>query len=332
MNLRSIITARHIQNAPFWQIVWEWEDAIASYLRLPLVKQQPYLFGNKDTKLDRLLFRPSAFSYSEFLLGQSDLPALRFHINPPWVHGYHTRSNVVPIVIDCWRNELHRIPVMFRRQKAIFVCNLEAVNILKASEPLLPIHYLPVSLTESDIPNEIPQKDIDILSYGRTHPDLVQWGHQFAAEHPEVRFCWIGTHEGRPVLYEKGQKTEMGSSRQALMNVLARSRIVLQSSPGIHAQEFERTGGFSPVTPRFFEAAAKCCHMVGIYPENDEFRRLRIADICQRVTTYSEFHDEVKHLLITRFGTNELMRNQAFLRVNTTERRAEDIIRVLQLS
>ena len=116
------------------------------------------------------------------------------------------------------------------------------------------------------------------------------------------------------------------------MNVLARSRIVLQSSPGIHAQEFERTGGFSPVTPRFFEAAAKCCHMVGIYPENDEFRRLRIADICQRVTTYTEFHERVKKLLISPFGTSELARNQAFLRVNTTERRAEDIIRVLQLS
>jgi hypothetical protein len=100
----------------------------------------------------------------------------------------------------------------------------------------------------------------------------------------------------------------------------------------MHAQEFERTGGFSPVTPRFFEAAAKCCHMVGIYPENDEFRRLRIADICQKVTTYSEFHDQVKLFLINQFGINELARNRAFLRINTTERRAEEIMRVLQSS
>lgn len=329
MNIKTIFTTRHIQQDFFWQIVWEWEDAIASQLHLSVAEVKPYLFGSKSSKLDRLIFRPSVFPITRLLLGESDLPSIMFHINPPWVNGFHNQQNVIPIVVDCWRNDIVRMPKMFRNQKAIFMCNLEAVNILRASAPSLPIHYLPISIPESYIPTEIPKKDIDILCYGRTHPDLVRWAHDFVSKHPEVRFCWIESHEGRPFLYEAGKKIELESSRKSLMKLISRSRIVLQSSPGMHSKEIERTGGLNPVTPRFFEAASMCCHMVGIYPNNDEFKKICISDICKNVNTYSEFYEAVKFFLREPFGINELNRNQAFLRYNATERRADEIRSVL---
>jgi hypothetical protein len=330
VKLKSILTTRHIQKAVYWQIVWEWEDSLAEILELECVERRPHLFGATSSKLDRLIFRSLIYPYSQWLLGRKDLPALCFHMNPPHVHGALTRNDVVPIVIDCWRNELDRIPAMFHEQKAIFVCNAEAVTLLKAVSPSLPVHYLPVSLPARHIPTHVPDKDIDLLCYSRTHPDLVSWAQRFADEHPEIRFCRTGTHEGRPILYDRDVKTEIGESRDSVLHVLSRSKIVLQSSPGLHPEGIQRTGGFNPVTPRFLEAAANCCHMVGIYPRNEDFEKMKIADVCSRVSSYSEFHESVEQLLGTPFGETELARNQSFLLRNTTERRAEEIQSVLE--
>jgi len=330
MRLKCILTTRHLEKPVHWQIVREWEDAIAKRLDLPLVNQQTHLFGEQANRVDRVLFRKSLFPFSEPLLGRNNLPALCFHMNPPHVRGYHTRRDVIPVVIDCWRDDIGRVPEMFGRHKAIFVCNLESVRILKALSPSLPVFYLPVSIPRSYIPSEAPEKDIDILCYSRTHPDLYQWAHQYTSEHPEIRFCWTGVHEGRPFLHEKGQKTELGHSRQAVLDILARSKVVLQSSPGMHAQEFARTGGLNPITPRFLEAAASCCFMVGIFPNNEEFERMRIKDVCRQVTTYGEFSESVSDLLAMPFGSVELSRYRNFLARNSTEERADEIRRVLE--
>lgn len=325
MKLRSILTTRHIQKAIPWQIVWEWEDAVAARLGLVVAEQKPYLNGAKASIFDRLLFRKNIFPFSQMFLGHRDLPALCFHMNPPYIRGWLTRENVIPVIIDCWRSDLARVPEIFGRHKAIFVCNLEAVEILKATAPSLPVHYLPMSIPESYVPKNIPNKDIDLLCYSRTHPDLVCWARRFVAEHPQVRLYRTGTHEGRPILYDGDKKTDLGDSRDAVLATLARSKIVLQSSPGLCKEELPRTGGFSPVTPRFFEAAAHCCHMVGIYPDNKEFMGSNIPDVCQRVGSYAEFYESVERLLAAPFGCREMQRNRDFIRKNSTERRADEI-------
>jgi hypothetical protein len=76
--------------------------------------------------------------------------------------------------------------------------------------------------------------------------------------------------------------------RADFIGLLKRSRISLVSAPGLDDDKI-RTGGFSPVTPRFLESASCGCHLIGLYPQNADFEYYGIKEICNAVASFDEF-------------------------------------------
>jgi hypothetical protein len=110
------------------------------------------------------------------------------------------------------------------------------------------------------------------------------------------------------------------TNRESFLNLLRKSKISLLSTPGLDA-DVERTGGFSPVTPRFFESAACGCNLIGIYPENADFAYFGINQICANVKDYESFRTKVLEKLSDKATPD----HKEFLARHLTSHRAVEL-------
>lgn len=303
MNLKNLISIRKFEEKMFWQIVWEWEDAICTELDIACKNRSTYCFGQNISIIDRVLYHEK-ISFLDSMRN-TECKAIHFWMNPPYHRGPLTKPSVIPIIIDCWRHELRRVAKYFSNHRAIFIGSLEAVIKLREDESL-PVYFLPVSLPQAARLPFIPEKDIDILTYSRTHYDLLDWGKRLSIKMPKIQYVHAFTRNGRSYVRDKYGEKEMPIDRANLMNLLRRSKVVLQSSPGLEECNKARTGGFNPVTPRFLEAASCYCQMVGIYPSNPDFMEMNVSQVCHRVNNYEEFESVVTQALLNPF--NEAMK------------------------
>jgi hypothetical protein len=157
--------------------------------------------------------------------------------------------------------------------------------------------YLPVSISKRYKRSEIPEKDIDLIVYGRNHHALLRWVEQLALKtHLTVVRC---RHEANGNYIAYSNKTGFIGridKRQELMDLLARSRYTVVSSPGNDPEnkaDMLRTGGYSPVTPRFLEAAVNYSVGIGIFPDNQDYRYCKVRDVSICVESYEQFEDMV---------------------------------------
>jgi CheY-like chemotaxis protein len=77
-----------------------------------------------------------------------------------------------------------------------------------------------------------------------------------------------------------------------------------------------RTGGFNPVTPRFYESAAARCHLIGRFPaDGADFVANRVAGACRHVDSFDEFAAAVDR---ARHTSPDVAALDAFLVGHTT--------------
>jgi hypothetical protein len=93
------------------------------------------------------------------------------------------------------------------------------------------------------------------------------------------------------------------------------------SGPGLD-DDAERTGGFSPVTPRFFESAACGCKLIGIYPQNEDFLYFRINEICANVSDYKSF----RNLVLRYLNDQSIPEYAEVLGLHLTSKRAAELL------
>lgn len=70
---------------------------------------------------------------------------------------------------------------------------------------------------------------------------------------------------------KQGILNDKTGTRQEFINFLSSAKISLLSAPGIDGSDNNCTGGFNPVTPRFYESAVQYCYMVGRFLESAVF-------------------------------------------------------------
>ena len=280
--IRSIITFRYRSNWPTWQMVYEWEDILATILALPLkaigetcMLPDPYCLPNNYDLL--------------FLQLASEL---RY---------YAENTQLIPIVMDLWRDDFGEFLLHAPRFQLVFVTNLQVFEELTPQLPNL--RYLPFSLADQYFNQPLPTKDIDIIQYGRRNPQLDQFMSHLLANHPEIHYVTTEAFDqGETIHIYSNKFGDMGESdsRRTFMNILARCKISLVSTVGMDGSR--ATGGIDPVSPRFLESMAAGCHLVGRIPDNAEFRNSGIAAQCHAITDYEGFKTTVLSLL-TRHDT-----------------------------
>jgi hypothetical protein len=278
--ISSIITTRSLSQWPTWQMIHEWEDILGRQLAVPFQTFDDSCTqacaGHPDNGFD-LLFLPLATELSE----------------------YTQNHKLIPVVMDLWRDDfdafIHHAPNF----KLVFATNLQSCRELSLRVPNL--RYLPFTLADQYLHCTIPEKDIDIIHYGRRNPLLDQYMQRLVTEYPDIHYVTTDkSKDGTVILIHSNRYGVLGESdsRIKFMNLLCRSRVSLVSTVGMDGSR--QTGGIDPISPRFLESMAAGCHLVGRIPDNDEFRQSGLSLLCHHVDSYQEFAEIVLRLLNTQ--------------------------------
>ena len=268
--IRSIITSRYSSNWPTWQMVYEWEDIFATILEVPLKPlDERCSVGDPD-------YGEGCYDLMFFLLAED----LR-----------HCEENrqIIPIVMDLWRNDFNDFLQRAGRFPLIFVTSLQAFRELS---PLLHnLCYLPFCLADQYLNLNLPFKDIDVIHYGRRNPLLDRYMATFLDRYPATSYVTteVISNGGRKVFFisnHGGVLTE-SDTRTSFMSILSRSKVSLVSTVGMDGSR--ETGGIDPVSPRFYESLAAGCRLLGRIPDNSEFRESGMNRLCRHVDSYDNF-------------------------------------------
>ena len=315
----KIITNRHESKKVSWQIVYEWEDAFVSSMHIP------FLFKNETKKNVFEIIRYNKKVVRLLPPGSSADVKIIFQMAPPYEFNYFSSPNYLPIIIDVWRFDLARIAEFCKYNKWIFVGSLESVSVLK-NMGIECVSYLPVSISNIYKHTDVPAKDIDLITYGRNHMVMYSWINKLK-ENPNLNIVHCAPDERGELCAWSSKTGYIGSvnERKALLSLIARSRYTAVSSPGndeANLTDKQRTGGFSPVTPRFFEAAVNYSIGIGIFPDNPDYIHCKIKEAAIAVTTYEEFEDCVLRAPDYAYWKPKI---DAFLELHWTDKRIEEV-------
>ena len=317
----KILSAREWNKNPSLQVVYEWEDIIASECNIELDLTTQCVVNNSYNRpvhiyLQKMIrhsflkkYIDSAFNFYK----RKKQFYLAFYLYPlPVVNHYLHQDNFIIILLDCFEDVIDRVPGYFSKTKLLFVTNLEVYDRLKTSPIAAKIRYVPLSISDKYYSGKVPEKSIDVLQIGRQNPVLHNWMLAYVKKHPQTEYVYASI-ENKKHSYFSTTKGFLGSidGRGNFMDFLGSAKVVLLSSPGIDGGEM-RTGGFNPVTPRFYESAVKYCYMVGRYPEDGEdFKYNKINLVCKNANSYPEFENYVSEMLATPF--NQQVKYQQFI-------------------
>lgn len=329
MKISGIYTIRDVPRPSYWDIVFEWEDQIAETLNIPLI-----CVGRRFDKIYRpsfirkILNRLNVFQVIDRYLSVPSRFHLAFHIGPPGVYSFYTRNNVVPVIIDFWKNEnINRLESIFRICPIVFVTSREVFNFLQNRiSKKVRWGHLPLSLPDKYCALDTGvRRDIDIIQVGRSNTTLDTYMDIYLKEFPNTNYVYA-KKAGNEVLMVSSKDGDLGSirNRSDFIMLLRRSKVSLVSSPGLDNDKL-RTGGFSPVTPRFLESAACRCHLLGIYPDNADFEFYEINQICQTINDYNHFKKLIGMCLYSQ-PTPDFT---TFLQKHLTSKRALELQNIL---
>jgi hypothetical protein len=325
VKLVGIYTIRDSPHPYYWDVVYEWEDELSKALNLPLIPvgreydkiYKPSLFKkilnrlNYYQRADRYLFNPEGYY-------------LAFHIGPPGIYSFHSRKDVIPIIIDFWKYEnLRRFESIFSLNKIVFVTSKEVHNYLLDCKIKVKLDHLALSLPDKLMvqSNEGVRK-FDIIQMGRQNVKLTDYIKRLLDEYPEITYVYGEKTDGklRMISTRHGNLGEF-NDRDSFLALLRQTKVSLLSAPGLDS-DAERTGGFSPVTPRFLESAACGCHLMGVYPLNDDFIYYGIDQICVNIDGYENF----KTLVLSYLKDQRTPAYRKFLQSHATSNRAFELI------
>lgn len=322
-NFAGIYTVRDTHQPYYWDIVFEWEDEFSKTLGVPLIP-----VGQKYNKIycpklsKKLLNRVNFYQNIDKYFFKPTQYFLAFHIGPPGVYSFHSRKDVIPIIVDFWKSEnLKRFQKIFSTTKKVFITSKEVYTFLNRKKLKINLDHLSLSLPDKYLDLEVVSKDIDLIQIGRQNQKINEYVNLFLKEFPETNYVYTVKKEGKVVnVSSKHGPINTEGDRGTFINLLNRSKISLLSAPGLDEDRL-RTGGFSPVTPRFLESAACKCFMVGVYPENDDFQVYQIDEVCTKVGNYDSF----KNVILDHLRASHLPDYSNFVSKNLSSVRAKDI-------
>lgn len=301
MKLNGILSDRHFQTWPSWQIVYEWENEISQALGIPLLDSPP---ANKD--YENLRFKDSRFAIRNIKNAVQNVftfPAsvvLYFEMNPTYAPHFANSRKTIPVIIDFWdKSNVHLFKKAYRSSRYLLIQNLEVMEFLNEHHIKNQLIHFPISLPSMYTlkPDAVFEKKYDILLTGRINSVLVEYLHQYRLTHPDLEYLHHIQLNG-VIHYVSNQRGTIGKfhSRTSYIQLLQSSRVAFYSTPGIDGGE-ARTNGFNPVTARIFEFLAAGCHVLARYPKNADTDFFQLDSICPSIQSYTDFENQLTHAL-----------------------------------
>lgn len=303
MYLSSIITKRHFEHNPSWDIVYEWENEIKTSLSLNFFFEHIHLLNSRFVqKLGRKI--PVVKR-----LVQVNKNAFAFEMSECRMHDFNNKRNIIPCIIDCYISnefELNRFIKSFCKNKAVLVTNRQIFCLLQRHSLPFKVFHFPLSLPSKykfcDIPLSDRQYDMAIV--GRPNPVLLSFVEKYVKNHPEFVYVFHKREDGKQVYYSsKGEKIGALDTREKYFNLLKNSKMGIYSTSGMDndKKSYDNcsidTGVFHQVTPRFLELISCGCHVIARYEDNEDTEYYQMKLITESCNSYNDFETKVSYAL-----------------------------------
>jgi hypothetical protein len=334
MKLQVLYTERYFNEWPTWPLIYEWVDLIALSLNLELADS---LRASVTTfYLDKVLRVTSRniFGDNRMIIFADKLVnkrlGLYFELLPRTSFYFTGSKNTVPIIIDFSRTtNLKLFYNAYKNCKAVFISNLQAFIYLKQCKCPLNIYHLPQSIADKyKITADTSfKKTFELIIPGRVDSILLGYLKEYEEKFPNVEYLYRDyINEEFMYISNKTGIRYRGQDRQEYMALLRASKVTLYSTVGIDGDE-ARTGGFSPVTPRFLEMVSAGCHVIARYPINEETKYFELDKICTSCDSYSLFENELSKAL--NGDGPDMKLYESYLEKHYTSKRIEELKSIL---
>lgn len=309
-HIARIVSNRDCSNWPSWLMVYEWEDILSQTLSANIAPLSDWV------KLSDNCHNVNGYDLCFIQLANN----LERFIGKP---------RFLPVIMDLWENDIEPFMQHSVHFELLFVTSFKAFTMLR-EHGCSKVVYLPYSFPDQYLSDSLPPKDVDIIQFGRTNPVLDGYMSRLLQRYPHLNYVTTVQHDGK-IHFHSSQHglLEASDTRQKFMTMLGRSTISLVSTAGMDGSR--DTGGFDPVSPRFYESVAGYCRLIGRFPHNEEFVFLGFEQIAERVESYYQFEALVLNYLGRPF--DRLAEYQELLKRHTTSTRAvliENALRQLQ--
>lgn len=307
MKLTRILSDRKYQTWPSWHIVYEWENELSEILNLPVVdsplqenRQKRNFLYSKLKGVDRKFLGGMIDDFVYEALSQTPEYSLYFEMHPVLHRSFSNHRKTIPVIVDFWsKSNVELFKKTYRKCPFLLITSLEVLDFLKEFYNENKLVHFPMSLPSLYWlqPNQTFHKPYDIVLAGRINPVLWNYLKQFENENPGIEYLHQIQKNGE-LYYTSNKSGIIGKvhSRKDYIKLIRSAKVSFYATPGIDGGE-ERTNGFNPVTPRFFELLSAGCHIIARYPKNSETDFYQLEDICPSIKSYEQFRFLLKGAL-----------------------------------
>jgi hypothetical protein len=307
IKLKAVITKRHIESWPSWDVVFEWEDVISDMLKIPVISLKNSFYRKVTFEKRRIQNLFNSLHYlvpikksnpdrreSLFLFFQMNImdyvPFSRLELR-----------SIVPYIIDSFidKGDVNQINIKYSSCPLVLISSLEVFEFLKLNNCSLNISFLPLSISDKyKVQQTLVAKEFDVVLAGRTNPTISGYIDRYLESNPDIEIVYRKKIENGDFIYCSNKRGEIGNiaSRGEYMNLLKRSRIGVYATPGMGDEL--RSKSMNPVTPRYLELLAAQCHILALYPNTIETTFFELDRVCQSLDSYELFEKAINEYLV----------------------------------
>jgi hypothetical protein len=208
--------------------------------------------------------------------------------------------------VDVWERDVSAVARMAANVDLLLLAYGDAVAMVRAAVPAslaARVHLFPLFVDTEAFAARETARDLPLVQVGRQDPELHEWALRYSSER-DLRYVY--QHRGEWGLwYLDGRPWELPGVQlgyDSLLRLLGSARIALVSPPD--RTDPLRTGGVSPLTPRYLEAAMCGAILVGRAPRGCEYRNFP-SDFTLEPADYADFRRICDELLRDDEGRRE---------------------------
>ena len=335
MELKYIYTKRDLESRVFYDLVFEWEDALERTLNL---SYYPEYSSTAIYKIWRHKFIRGIYRLCPFVC-QPLFPfsyGLKFDMNPHIGKRRPNSEHIIPWVIDFYLedDQLSQFNTSYKHHPIVLISSREVYEYLISRKELVKdvnIRHMALSISDQyRISSETKfEKEYDVVLMGRQNPVLMSFFHRYVEAHPELKYVYRKI-EGENYNYyavHNGVETYIGAinKREEYMDLMHKARIGLYCTPDIDS-DHTRSHGYNQVTPRFLEWISSGAHVIARYVPNPDTEYYRLQDFSEPIETYEQFEKAIDYAMTHEVDMNKYAN---YLAQHYTSVRAEEIKRIM---
>lgn len=311
---------------PSWRIVREWDEIIASTLKLKIVNETN---GSRFLKFNIINKFNLAKLYNVLKWRRKTL-TLRFIMTAEAKCTCFVDKNTIPVIIDFWLKEenLESFYKVYKDVKLVLVTNREVYEYLKKNNCPLNVEHWALSFPDQYAVTEVQEtKEYEFCLFGRPNPFFLRMLEKYASVNSDFEYIINkGDINNRMYITNKGRFVASDTGRASYLDMIRKTKISCYSTPGIDESKKD-SFTFNQVTPRLFEMICNSCMVIGHYPLSADTLWYDLPSIVPQVENYEQFEEILNHMRKTEF---DYLGVSNFMQKHYTSKRSIELIKILE--